>query len=135
MTLDWQLDPEPPPARGLVAAGASARALLAALRQRLEPPAPLQLCAAPELLVVLGAGSELPWVDGGVYVAPRPQAPGLWLPTTERPRLPLDLVERAALRRHPGPLLLLPDPAMLLPLGSAQAWSADVHARLTARWA
>lgn len=135
MTLDWQIEAEPPAPRGLVASGRVADALLAVLRQRLEPPAPLQLCAAPELLVVLGNSAELPWVDGGVYVAPRPHAPGLWLPTTERPRWPLDLVERAALRRHPGPLLLLRDPAVLLPLGSAQSWSADVYARLAAHWA
>lgn len=135
MTLDWQIDAEPPAPRGLVASGKVANALLAVLRQHLEPPAPWQLCAAPELLVVLGNSSVLPWVDGGVYVAPRAHAPSLWLPTTEHPRMPLDLVERAALRRGAGPLLLLRDPAVLLPLGSAQAWSAAVCARLAAQWA
>jgi hypothetical protein len=55
--------------------------------------------AAPGLLVVLGDGGELPWVDGAVYLGRDAEAPALLLPTTHEPSVPLPLVERALLAR------------------------------------
>jgi hypothetical protein len=134
MSLDWRDDDAPPEARGVVGVGHAARRLLEALPEDAAARG-LEVAASVELLVVTGALADLPWVDGAIYVAPRPEAPGLWLPTTERPREPLDLVLRAAQARPaPLPLLMLRAPAMLVPLARLRAASPTLLAQVAARW-
>lgn len=93
----------------------------------------LQLVAAPDWLVVLAASDDLPWVDGIRYAGPSPQAPGLWLPTHAEPDLAHDLIDRALRRGHARrPLLLWPDPVVVLPLDRPQVASDPVLKRLAA---
>lgn len=73
--------------------------------------------AAHEILVVFGSEEILPWAPDISYAAPCTLAPELWLPTTQRPIIPLDLVARAVSRQHKRfPLLLWPEPQWLIPL-------------------
>lgn len=100
----------------MVASGAAARALLAQLAARMDAQG-LRLAAAPGMLVLLGDGDRLPWIDGARYCAPDPDARGLWLPTTLQPDLPAELLH-AALQRRGGrnAFLVWPEPELVLPL-------------------
>jgi hypothetical protein len=55
--------------------------------------------ATASSLVVLGESRDLVWVPGALYLARDPRAPRLYLPTTSTFDAPIDLVERALLRR------------------------------------
>ncbi|RQO52817.1 hypothetical protein DBV14_15740 [Variovorax sp. KBW07] len=139
-TFEWRWRPraEAPPAQAAVAWGTAARALHARLRL-LEPEqqAGLSATASRELLVVVGEGGALPWVDGIAYAAPCAEAPGLWLPTLEAPDLPADLIARSLQRHHPGrqPLLLWARPEAVLPLDRLMPLSPALLARIEAHWA
>ena len=107
---------------GLVAAGASARALLAELRRRgADNLQDLRLATTRDLLVLLGPAERLPWVDGVRYCAEAPGVPGLWLPTRLVPELPAELLH-AALQRRTGhaAMLLWNAPDMLLGLDGCE---------------
>ena len=141
MTFDWLDDDAPPAPLGVVAFGDDAPALLARLQRMLDgqrddqATLPLRATAHRDALVVLGGADALPWLDGVRYIAPRPEAPMLWLPTHQRPSLPLDLLAAAVLRRHArSPLLLWPGPAQLLPLDRARPIDATLLSRIAARW-
>lgn len=100
----------------------------------------LMATAHADLLILTGPADALPWVDGARYIAPRPEAPTLWLPTHLRPDAPLDLLALALARKLPpaqaaSSMLLWPDPAQLVPLHRALAASAAVLARIDAYWA
>ena len=100
----------------------------------------LMATAHADLLILTGPADALPWVDGARYIAPRPEAPMLWLPTHLRPDAPLDLLALALARKLPpaqaaSSMLLWPDPAQLVPLHRALAASAAVLARIDAHWA
>jgi MoxR-vWA-beta-propeller ternary system domain bpX5 len=101
---------------GMAARGAAARALARRLLAREdESLARMSGAAAPDLLVVLGAPADLPWVDGAVYLGKDAAAPSLLLPTTREPSAPLPLVESALVRAAgvPPPLAVLLDPPLL----------------------
>lgn len=137
MNWEWGPEPEPPAPQGAAGVGrAAARALLAAI-ETLEPQrrGKLMLTANADVLVATGRADELPWCEGVLYIAPREAAPALWLPTTQRPQLPLDLLQRALERRHrPSPLLMLRDPAQLVPLHRALPAGDELIAQIRARW-
>ena len=90
-----------------------------------EPDDRLQRCRAiapTDGLVVLSSGDDLPWVDGVAYFGRDDDAPSILWPTARRPVQPLQLVERALLRRgqgHGTPLLFDPDTSTLV--GCARA--------------
>jgi hypothetical protein len=126
---DWIAEPEPPAPQGLVCLDAAARQLLA----RLAQPAGachdrLAVTAAPGALVLTGPAEHLPWLDGVQYIAPRAEAPALWLPTTRRPAQPLDLL------RFPSTPLLLLESGQVLPLSRTVPLSAGALAQIDARW-
>lgn len=137
MNWEWGPEPEPPAPQGAAGVGrAAARALLAAI-EALEPQrrGKLMLTANADVLVATGRADELPWCEGVLYIAPRDAAPALWLPTTQRPHLPLDLLQRALERRHrPSPLLMLREPAQLVPLHRALPAGDELIAQIRARW-
>ncbi|MCC7249667.1 MAG: hypothetical protein IT473_13680, partial [Lysobacter sp.] len=128
MRLRWRPDPDAPPPSGVVGVGAVARALRAKLSacvgnaaDRGDAPSPLMVAAHGDMLILTGASDALPWVDGARYIAPRSDAPTLWLPTHARPDVPLDLLADALARKLPpaqaqSSMLLWPDPAQLVPL-------------------
>jgi hypothetical protein len=122
---------------GMVTAGAVTGRLLARLRTRDEPSlARLSVVATRDLLVLLGAADDLPWVNGARYCAPDPSAHGLWVPTNMTPALPADLIRRsAAARAGDGALLLWPAPEQFLPLGQARSLTPAVLGWLAAQCA
>ncbi len=139
MKWGWRPESDPPPAQAAVGADRDrALALLAAV-ERLDATARTGLLLsahADTLVVAAGApGAALPWTDGAIYLAPRAEAPALWLPTTERPELPLDLLQRAVERRHrQSPWALLRAPSRLLPLHRALPAGDGLIARIRAHW-
>lgn len=95
----------------------------------------LSATAAPDWLIVLGPTEALPWTDGVRYAAPHPQAPALWLPTHAEPAVSIDLVWRSLEQRHGRtPLLLWPEPAVVLPLDRPLLASDDLLAAVSRAW-
>ncbi|WP_115563204.1 hypothetical protein [Xanthomonas arboricola] len=134
MNWSWQDEPLPVAPQGVIGVGEAARALLAAWA-RLPDGAGLLVTATAHALLLTGPAPQLPWANGVQYVAPRADAAGLWLPTAERPALPLELLERALRRQHgPQPLLLLRSPALVLPLHRLLPARAEVVAQIRQRW-
>jgi hypothetical protein len=108
------VDREPPLApSGVAPRGDAARELAAKLADRGD----LRGVAGAGLVVVLG--TELPWVDGAIWLGVDPLAPGLYLPTTRRPEDPIEWVEAAVLREVSRPAALLEDGAVV-PLAAAR---------------
>lgn len=135
----WCDDLDPPVARGAIAFGPVARALLARARAQAASPA-WQVTAHHDALILIAndaaAADALPWTAGVAYLAPRPEAPTLWLPTTHRPDAPLVLLVRAIAQRHPpgGAMVLWPAPAQLIPLHRLAPSNEETLARIAARW-
>jgi len=124
LPLRWQVREPPLEPVATAATGPAARALARRLMAMSpERLAALSGVAGGELLLVLGEGKDLPWVDGVQYLGRDPEAPGLLLPTTLRPAVPLPLVERAAMLRRrtaPMPVAVVLDPPLLVPLEEAR---------------
>lgn len=136
MSWRWRTETEVPAAMGVVGYGEVARALHAKVAAAGDATPPWQITAHQDLLVLTGQADTLPWVDGARYIAPRLEAPTLWLPTLERPDIALDLLAAAVARRHPQrPMLLWPHPAQLVPLHRLLPADAAVLARIAAHWA
>lgn len=134
MNWSWQDEAEPPEPQGMIGVGAVARRLFAAL-ERAMPTAAMMATANDDVLMLTGMARSLPWVDGAQYVAPRAEAAALWLPTTRRPAIALDLLEAAIRRRHQQqPLLLLEQPARLFPLTRLLPVDAGLLQQIRARW-
>ncbi|EPX96353.1 hypothetical protein K6V18_21535 [Ralstonia insidiosa] len=139
--LSWAWRPAAQPAapQAAVAWGAAAKRLHARLRAHLgdieAESSGLQVTASRDVLVVMGAASALPWVEGIEYAAPHPEAPQLWLPTLQQPDVPFDLLAQALIRRYVRqPLLVWPSPAYVLPLDRALPLSAALLAQIDAHW-
>lgn len=130
--LAWNHRSEALPPSGVVTAGAATRRLLVQLRALdAQAQSRLSAMATRDMLIVLGAGADLPWVDGARYCAPDPDVQTLWLPTTMAPVLPADLVRRSAAgRAGAGALLLWPEPEQFIPLDMARSLTPDVLAWL-----
>jgi hypothetical protein len=138
VAVGWSARSEPLAACACIARGPAARALGRALLAW-EPArlARITACAGEGVLVVLGDGSELPWVDGITYLGRDQAAPHLLLPTSRRPDVPVDLFARALAARLPAgsrAVAVLPDGDGLLwiPVAAAgpveraslEAWTA-----------
>lgn len=137
MKWAWRNESDPPAPKGVAAVGAASRRLFDSLsRLDLSRRERLMLTAGDDTLVVTGADGALPWADGVIYIAPREEAPGLWLATAERPDVALDLLEQALSRRHgESPLLLLREPARVLPLHRLLPAGNDLLRHVRGRWA
>ena len=119
-------------AAGMVTAGEATLRLLAQLRLANEEAlARLAVVATRDLLVLLGACDDLPWVDGARYCAPDPEVQSLWLPTTMAPALPRDLVRRSASARVGEQAVLLWNaPEQFLPLHQPRGLTPELLAWL-----
>jgi hypothetical protein len=96
----------------------------------------LQVTANRDAMVVSGAASDLPWVDGVEYAATDERAPGLWLPTSWEPDVPTDLVGQALSTGFSrSPLLLWRDPPAVIPLDRQLPVTAQHLQRIAAYWA
>jgi hypothetical protein len=86
----------------VIGIGPAARALaMRLLRESDDRLRKLRGVAARGALVVLGPSDALPWADGVQYLGRHASAPRLLLPTAQRPRVPLEVLEQAVLRREP----------------------------------
>jgi hypothetical protein len=83
-----------------------------------------------DVLVLLGDGQTLPWVDGVRYLGRDPLAPHLLLPTNREPDVPVDLFERALIHRSPvpSPFAVVPELGKVISLSSAKELSRQVLA-------
>jgi hypothetical protein len=122
LPLRWRVREPPLEPAAAAATGEAARALAERL---LEWPderlGGLRGVAGEAVLVVVG--DALPWVDGVQYLGRDAEAPGLFLPTTLVPAVPLPLVERAVMlrRRTPvTPMAVVLEPPLLVPLDGAR---------------
>lgn len=118
---------EPPLIPGVVVArdGVARKLARRLLRASDEDLARWRAVSGEALLAVMGERETLPWVDGVTYLGRDPAAPSLWLPTTLRPDVPVELFERALLARtsHTSPplaLLVREDGVDLLSLAEAR---------------
>lgn len=132
----WRHETEPPEPVAVIGIGGAARRLFAALRTVApKQREALKATANQDVLVVSGAANTLPWASGVLYAAPRAEVPSLWLPTTERPDIALDLLERALRRRYDqSPLLLLREPAQVIPLHRLLPASDALLGRIETLW-
>lgn len=131
--LAWNRRPEALAPAGMVAEGAGMAALVRKLHTASEDTlARFTLVTTRDMVILLGDGSQLPWIDGARYCAPDPLVQTLWLPTTMQPALPPDLLRRgASTRAGDGPLLLWDDPEQFLPLDQARTITPALLAWLT----
>lgn len=133
MNWHWQAETRPPQPAAVIACGPAARELLARARLRSDPP--WQIAAHADLLFLAGDEAGLPWCDGAIYAAVRPEAPSLWLPTAQRPSLPLDLLQTAIQQRHGRrTYVLLPAPQQIVPLDRLLPASAELFAAVAGHW-
>jgi hypothetical protein len=126
--IAWTHRSEALPPSGVVTQGDATQRLLAQLRLRsAEELARLTLVATRDLLVLMGASDDLPWVDGARYCAPDPAAQTLWLPTTLLPSIPVDLLRRSASARvGERAVLLWHEPEQFLPLHPPRSLTLDL---------
>lgn len=118
----WLTRSEPLTPSAAIAIGEAAIALAQRVLALTDEQRARFTIAASETTFVV-SGSELPWVDGVVYLGSDPTAEGLLLPTTKRPDVPLDLFARAIYARFPDaprPLAVL-ESQRVLPLGATRA--------------
>jgi hypothetical protein len=129
----------PLPPTAALGLGATARELLLALARL--PDARLSRLRgvwSDDLVLVTGAGDDLPWCDGVRYLGKDAAAPSLLVPTVLALDVHPALVERA-IARHVGepsatvapPWALCFEPLLVIPAGRALALSRDaIEARL-----
>ena len=85
----------------------------------------LQAVFGAQLLLVLGDTLDLPWSDGAIYLGREAGMPELWLPCAVGPSVPLPLLWRALCARFEsarlrGPCAISLEPALVVPLDTAQ---------------
>ena len=116
--------------------GDAARRLLARLLLLAdEQAARLHATANGDVLVVTGAVADLPWVDGVEYAAVHPGAPGVWLPTSWEPTVPVDLLgQTLSARFKRSPLLLWREPQVVVPLDRLLPVTVEHLQRIATNW-
>jgi hypothetical protein len=133
IAIGWRPRRMPLAPTAVVASGDAAQRLMERLlAYEDETLAQLSGVVARGSLVILGAESLLPWVDGVIYLGHDPAAPNLLLPTNLEPILQLPLLERALLRRvaHLAPpLAVLPMYRQLISVAAAQTVARETLQR------
>lgn len=133
LAATWRPRAEPLAPAAVVAADAVAPRLVDRLLALADDAlARLRGVANASLVVLTGDPTDLPWLDGVVYLGRDPAAPTMYIPTTLEPSVPAALLERALRRRSPTltpPLAVLLDPPRLVSLADARPLS---RARLRA---
>ncbi|WP_439855370.1 hypothetical protein [Pseudomonas yamanorum] len=135
-TWGWRSRRSPAEPRAAVAWGEAARRLHARLLLiPAEQAARLQATANAQVLVVSGVADDLPWVDGVEYAAPEDGAPGLWLPTSWEPDVPVDVLGQAlAVGFKRAPLLVWRSPQAVIPLDRQLPLTPEHLQRIAAYW-
>ncbi|MEQ8272842.1 MAG: hypothetical protein RMA76_42370 [Deltaproteobacteria bacterium] len=101
MRITWAPRPEPLVPCGAWAEGeVVARLLSRLLGVRDVDLERLEGVVAPGLIIVCGAGEDLPWVDGVQYLGRHPDAPRLLVPTREAPSVSPAVLDALIEARH-----------------------------------
>lgn len=77
----------------------------------------LQGVSAENLLLLASKAENLPWVDGVIYLGRDMTAPAILLPTTMRPKISIDLFERALLSQFSDKLPFAAVRNQIIPTG------------------
>ncbi len=128
LKVGWQ-DREPPLPPVAVCATGDAAVQLGRRLLREDPTVLSDLVGVggPGLLCVAGSPDRLPWVDGVVYLGRDPAAPGVLLPTTMVPDVPVGLLARALLRKvEEHPIVVLPRDRRVFTMASARPLDRDL---------
>ncbi|EKT57596.1 hypothetical protein [Providencia sneebia] len=132
LSIEWQINEQPLTPEAVVAIGDSARQLTKRLADLdADNQQKLKVVTGKNWLVVIGHSNLLPWVDGGMYIAPSAQTVGLWLPTHQQPILPHSIINQAlkkTFKQHS--LLILPSPMMVFPLDNPWRLSSPLLGKL-----
>lgn len=100
LQIKWQNRIEPLEPSALMVFGKSAielkRKLLSLDDEKLSS---LQGVFAANMIFLAGKSENLPWINGIIYFGKDSLAPAIFLPTTLRPDVPVDLFEKALLKK------------------------------------
>lgn len=117
ITVQWRLREVPLAGEALLAQGDVVLRLVNRLL-KLDDAALATLSGVGSASMLFIVGTPLVWVDGVRMLGKDPAAPGLWLPTTHQPTVPLGLFAEAVTRRTPAPVAVFDQ--VLLPVGGAR---------------
>lgn len=121
------------PLVAILTRGPAIQRLLERLHETPDTWSRMRVCQTSASVTLIGPEADLPWIDGGVYLAAA--CPGLWLPATETLDLDPDLVRRAILHHHTitPPIILEPRSGRLTSAGDHRSLSLEVleHLRST----
>jgi MoxR-vWA-beta-propeller ternary system domain bpX5 len=130
ITIDWEPRAEPLAPVAVAALGPAAQLLARrVLAGEDEALVRLRGVAGDRVLVLLGEAEALPWADGAVYLGQEASAPGLLVPTTRAPAVPLPLFEQALRRRFGDlapPLAVLVADVVVLSVAEARPVARDL---------
>jgi hypothetical protein len=121
--VKWRPRQQPLAPVGVVARGAAvARLAHRLLEDDDDSLSELRGVGGHGVLVILGEGERLPWVEGVTYLGRDEHAPALLMPTALEPSAPTSLLERAFAARFPSllPCAVLTGPAALVPVAEAR---------------
>lgn len=107
--IGWRTRHEPLRPAAVLADGQVAARLAAALAERVDHGADVEVHAGPGLVVAMGDPDDLPWIDGAVWLGAEA---GLLVPTTLEPTPEPHLVARAVAKSvgaDAGWIVLTPD--------------------------
>jgi hypothetical protein len=125
ITPRWMVREPPLSPVALAAVGKETRhALLQRLAQcGSEELSRLHGVVGDEIVVIYGATEHLPWIDRGHWLGRDRAAPGLYLPTTQKPDVHIELFERMVLRdvdvRAPVAVIRMGESLTLVSLANA----------------
>lgn len=107
---------------GVAARGKGATSLAMRLLRDPDSLSHYKAVGAPGLLVILGEETQLPWVDGAIYLGHESESPALLFPTNLEPSVPAALLERSltAVHNTSAPVALLLDPPSIVQLLEAR---------------
>lgn len=81
---------------------------------------------ARQMILLTADNENLPWTDGAIYLGRDAKIPGILLPTTLKPNVPLDLFERVLNRKFRDYLPFAALPEKIIPFGKAKTLSRPV---------
>src|SRR5580704_9858189 len=93
--VTWKPRLEPLTTTALAGYGVTKYIVMERLRRRTaQELEDLKIVIAQDYFILFGEKSKLPWGSGGVYLGCAPDAPGLLMPVTLEPVLPIHLFEK-----------------------------------------
>jgi len=127
--VTWKSRRDPLPAVAVAGSGVTQCIIMERLRRRpASELADLKIVVAADHFVIFGESHRLPWASGGLYLGTDPRAPGLLLPTSLEPTLPIHLFEdvlRARYTTHGAQLAVFPKPLSLVAITNAKPVSDE----------